>query len=103
MVKLYTDVGLNSELWPRWNRITLIVCTDFNAFIYIICWCSVINQMFSANCNIDGVRRSMVGVVLLVWWREGVRDTHTHTDYAENHFQRMCALTLTMFLWRPLC
>lgn len=27
--------------------------------------------MFSANCNIDGVRRSMVGVVLLVLGRGG--------------------------------
>lgn len=50
----------------------LIVCPDFNAFIYIICWCSVINQMFSANCSVDGVRRSMVGGVLLVWgWGGG--------------------------------
>lgn len=58
--------------------------------------------MSSANCNIDGVRRSMVGVVLLLWgWGGG--GGGGRTDYAENHFQRMCVLMLTMFLWRLLC
>lgn len=54
------------------------------------------------NCNRGGVGRSTVGVVLLVWGWEGW-GVRGGTDYAENHFQRICVLMLTVFLWRPLC